>query len=100
MLSLPTIDGEIVENVVPLAARVEIDGRCLGYAIRFELVLRESVRLLVDTGLAMSDRSIRACSMLFNSAFRCMVDRGTGPLLLSDCREGGLTGIGGAVPGM
>ena len=29
MLSLPSIEGEIVENVVPLAAREEIDGRCL-----------------------------------------------------------------------
>lgn len=31
-LSRPTMDGEMVEKVVPLAALEEIEGRCLPYA--------------------------------------------------------------------
>ena len=101
-LSRPTMDGEIVENVVPLSAREETDGTRLEYGPRNDdRELMVSVLLVVDTGLAMADLSIRACSIDdISLVFRWIVERVTGPRPVSDCREGALTGIGGAVPGM
>lgn len=76
-LSLPTMDGEMVEKVVPLAAREEIVGAPLGY--RFDVVLTDSARLLTDTGLDNPDRSERASSIMDLSAFLWIVDRVAGP---------------------
>ena len=57
MLSLPTMEGDIVEKVVPLFARDDIDGACPRCALRFDEALRDVPRLLVDIGLAILARS-------------------------------------------
>ena len=97
------MDGDIVEKVVPLAAREDIDGSGRVYAKRFDdTELTDSALLLVETGLTMPVRATRACSMAdISLAVRCIVEKLTGPLRSdrADSERGG-NGIGGAVPGI
>ncbi len=77
------MEGETVEKVVPLWARDEMEGTCLGY-VRWldDSELMVSV-LLVDesVGLVISSRSCRAWSIEFISfAVFWIVDNVTAPL--------------------
>ena len=82
ILSRPSIDGEIVEKVVPLGACEDImEAFVRWYWYGFEdRELTDSVLLLEETGLDSSDRSRRASSIVFISfAVLWIVERSTGP---------------------
>lgn len=77
------MEGEKVEKVVPLAAREETDGARFRYPAE-ERELIESVILVVEAGLAISFRSLLACSTAdISCEARWMVDRLAGPRLCS-----------------
>lgn len=98
------MEGDMVENVVPLGAREDMDGApCRELSNLLEVMeLVVSALLEVDSGLDIPFRAARACSRVdISFAVRCMVDKLTGPLR-SVSRDSGLEGtaIGGAVPGI